>query len=211
MAINTKGKRKIVINDEIYYWFVRSEKDGSHRIHIMTEDKKVNRVYPMVDTEVPVTPGYICKLLEKQVWLDLEETKQQKYLELRLHAPKEEKILLDFNPLSLSQEPDWNPMFEEWHCYRTPLRIYRQDYELLIPYFSKIYPTKDAFDGTPESVFDVCFDNWIGVEDWKIIIREIENGMDHHPAEEKRFLTSFLEWLKEALQYTNIIVVEGNL
>ena len=119
--------------------------------------------------------------------------------------------MLDFNPLSLSQEPDWNPMLEEWHCYRTPLRIYRQDYELLIPYFSKIYPTKDAFDGTPESVFDVCFDNWIGARDWKIIIQEIENGMDHHPAEEKRFLTSFLEWLKEALQYTNIIVVEGNL
>ena len=65
MAINTKGKRKIVFNDEIYYWFVRIEKDGSRRIHILTEDKMVNRVYPMVDTEVSVTPAYICKLLEK--------------------------------------------------------------------------------------------------------------------------------------------------
>ena len=60
--------------------------------------------------------------------------------------------------------------------------------------------------------YDISAESEIKVtRDWKIIIQEIENGMDHHPAEEKRFLTSFLEWLKEALQYTNIIVVEGNL
>ena len=47
MAINTKDKRKIVFNDTIYYWFVRIEKDGSHRIHILTEDKKINRGYPV--------------------------------------------------------------------------------------------------------------------------------------------------------------------
>lgn len=66
MAINTKGKRKIIFNNEVYYWFVKIEKDGSHRIHILTEDKKINRVYPMVDTEVSVTPSYICKLLDNE-------------------------------------------------------------------------------------------------------------------------------------------------
>ena len=120
-------------------------------------------------------------------------------------------IILDFNPLRPSQEPDWNPKWEEWHCYQTPLRIYRQDYELLIPYFSKIYPTTDAFDGTPEHVFDVCFDNWIGAKDWERILQEIEKGMENHSTEEKEFLISFIEWVKEALQYTEIIVVEGNL
>lgn len=65
MCINAKGKRKIVINDEIYYWFVRVEKDGSHRIHILSEDKRFNIEYPMIDTEVAVTPADICKLLEK--------------------------------------------------------------------------------------------------------------------------------------------------
>lgn len=64
MAINTKGKRKIIYNDKVYYWFVKIENDGSHRIHILTEDKKINRVYPMPDTEVSVTPAYICKLLD---------------------------------------------------------------------------------------------------------------------------------------------------
>lgn len=147
----------------------------------------------------------------KMVWLDLGETEKQKYLELRLHATKTEMILLDFNPLRPSQESDWNPKWEEWHCYQTPLRIYRQDYELLIPYFSKIYPTTDAFDGTPEPVFDVCFDNWIGARDWKRILQEIEKGMENHSTEEKEFLISFIEWVKEALQYTEIIVVEGNL
>lgn len=65
MSINAKGKRKIVVNDEIYYWFVRVEKDGSHRIHILSEDKRFNTVYPMIDTEVAVTPADIRKLLEK--------------------------------------------------------------------------------------------------------------------------------------------------
>lgn len=65
MGISTRGKRKIVIDDRIYYWFVRTEKDGSHRIHIMTEDKKLNKVCPMTDTEAPVTPGYIRRLLEQ--------------------------------------------------------------------------------------------------------------------------------------------------
>ena len=64
MAINLKGKRKIIFNDEVYYWFVKAEKDGSHKIHIMTEDKKIKKEYPMFDTEVPVTPAYIRKLLE---------------------------------------------------------------------------------------------------------------------------------------------------
>ena len=66
VAINTKEKRKIIFNNEVYYWFVKIENDGSHRIYILTEDKKINRVYPMVDTEVSVTPSYICKLLDNE-------------------------------------------------------------------------------------------------------------------------------------------------
>ena len=70
MAINTKSKRKIVYKDKTYYWFVRIEKDGSHRIHIMTEDKRLNKAYPLVDTEVSVTPEYICKIIR-----DIEDDK----------------------------------------------------------------------------------------------------------------------------------------
>ena len=65
------------------------------------------------------------------------------------------KILLDFHPLKISNEPDWNPMWEEWHCYAKPLRVFQQDYQLLLGYFNKIYPTKDAFDGTNETFFDL--------------------------------------------------------
>lgn len=65
MAINTKGKRKIVIDDEVFYWLVRIEKNGNHRIHIMSEDKKFNEVYPMLDTEVAVTPSDIREIIVK--------------------------------------------------------------------------------------------------------------------------------------------------
>ena len=83
-------------------------------------------------------------------WLNLNSYERQEYVELRLNAPKAEKILLEFNPLKISDTPDWNPAWEEWHCYRNPLRIYQQDYEILVDYFNKIYPIKDAFDGTLE-------------------------------------------------------------
>ena len=55
-------------------------------------------------------------------WLNLNSYERQEYVELRLNAPKAEKILLEFNPLKISDTPDWNPAWEEWHCYRNPLR-----------------------------------------------------------------------------------------
>ncbi|MGN0640398.1 MAG: BdrN protein [Oscillospiraceae bacterium] len=149
--------------------------------------------------------------MEKIIWLEPNEYRKQKYTELRLYAPKSEKILLDFNPLKISDEYDWNPMWEEWHCYYAPLRIYKQDYELLLDYFNKVYPTKDAFDGTPEPIFDICFYNLIGKEDWYKIIYEIEQDIENIADNEKMFFAEFIKWLEEALKYTSIIVVEGNL
>lgn len=145
------------------------------------------------------------------IWLNTSDYRNQKYIELRLYAPKDEKILLDFNPLKISNKPDWNPAWEEWHCYAMPLRIYKQDYELLLDYFSKIYPIKDAFDGTIAPVFDVCFDNWIGKDDWFKVISEVEQDLENVSYDKKSFFIDILEWLKEALNYTSIIVVEGNL
>ena len=145
------------------------------------------------------------------IWLKPSDYRKQKYIELRLYAPQNEKILLDFNPLKMSEEPEWNPVWEEWHCYAAPLRIYKQDYELLIDYFNKIYTIKDAFDGTLESIFDVCFYNWIGKDDWLKIIYEIEQELESISDDKKPFFIDFVEWLREALNYTSIIVVEGNL
>lgn len=145
------------------------------------------------------------------VWLNQNGYEGQEYVELRLNAPKGEKIFLEFNPLKISDTPDWNPMWEEWHCYSSPLRIYKQDYELLVDYFNKIYPIKDAFDGTLEQAFDVCFDNWIGKSDWQRIILEIEQDLNRIFDGKKLFFMDFLEWLKEALKHASVIVVEGNL
>ncbi|MCH5203981.1 MAG: BdrN protein [Oscillospiraceae bacterium] len=140
-----------------------------------------------------------------------ENTSDRKFRVLRLNSPKAEKIRLDFEPLKMSDKPNWNPMWEEWHCYLEPLRIYREDYEILLCYFNRIYPIKDAFDRTHEPIFDVCFDNWIGKEDWYRIISEIENDLDDLGENTKGFLADFLDWLKNALKHTSIIVVEGNL
>lgn len=144
----------------------------------------------------------------KSVWQD---PKKQQEKVLRLYSPASEKIMLTFNPLRMSHEPDWNPQWEDWSCYYNPLVVYRQDYDkLLLPYLKQIYPTKDAFNGTPEVCFDVCFDNWIGIADWNKIIAAVENDLDIMEPEIKSFYEAWLAWLKEALCYTTIIVVEGN-
>ena len=141
------------------------------------------------------------------IWVNFSE---QKHIDLRLNAPESEQILLEFNPLKMSDEPDWNPAWEEWHSYHEPLRIYQQDFKLLTDYFNRVYPTKDAFDGTPEPVFDTIDYNWIGKDDWMKIISEIEQELDDLSEEKQAFLITFLAWLKEALHHTSIIVVEGN-
>ncbi len=145
------------------------------------------------------------------VWLTSVATEKQKYLELRLNAPKGERILLDFNPLKTSDIPNWEAKWKDWHCYNNPLRVYLQDYEFLLSYFKRIYPFVDASDGTLRQELDVCFDNWIEKNDWLKIIKEIEVDLNYVSDSERKFLRDFIEWLKEALKHTTIIVVEGNL
>lgn len=145
------------------------------------------------------------------IWLSPPDTEKQSFTELRLYAPKEEKILLDFEPLKMPCEMNKDPLWEDWHCYCEPLRVYKQDYELLLPYIGKIYPTKDAVDGRENTYFDPCFENFIGKDDWSKIISEIEKDFDNFPDNEKIFFSDFIKWLKEALRHTSVIVVEGNL
>lgn len=59
-----KGKRKIEYEGNIFYWFVRADDNERLRIHILSEDKKINLEYPPFDSEVPVTPSYIRRLLD---------------------------------------------------------------------------------------------------------------------------------------------------
>lgn len=63
--ISTKGKRKIDYKGTPFYWFVRSNGVGILRIHILSEDKKINLEYPLFDSEVSVTPAYIRHLLDE--------------------------------------------------------------------------------------------------------------------------------------------------
>lgn len=81
----------------------------------------------------------------------------------------------------------------------------------MLDYFNKIYPAKDAFNGTLKPAFDVCFDKCIGKDDWLKIIFEIKQDLENISDDKRHFFTSFFEWLREALNNTSIIVVEGNL
>ncbi|MBR4083988.1 MAG: hypothetical protein IKK33_06855 [Lachnospiraceae bacterium] len=63
--VSKKGKRKIVYEGKIFYWFVRANDEGMLRIHIISEDKKTYLEYPPFDSEVPVTPSYIRRLLDE--------------------------------------------------------------------------------------------------------------------------------------------------
>lgn len=145
------------------------------------------------------------------VWLNPVDFKKQEYMELRLNAPLGEHIRLDFNPLKITDMSDSSSSWKDWHCYRKPLRVYSPDFDILVSYFNQVYPIIDASDNTKRDRFDVCFDNWIKQDDWIKIIHNIEVDLINFSKEEKEFLNTFIAWIKEALQHTSVIVVEGNL
>lgn len=65
MSVSSKGKRKHIYNNKTYYWFVRNNSEGILRIHIISDDKKINLEKTMFDTAVPVTGAYINTLLDE--------------------------------------------------------------------------------------------------------------------------------------------------
>ena len=100
---------------------------------------------------------------------------------------------------------------KDWHYYRYPLRVYSPDFDILVSYFNQVYPIIDASDNNERDRFDVCFDNWIKKDYWIKIIHNIEVDLINLSKEEQEFLNTFIAWIKEALQHTSVIVVEGNL
>ena len=145
------------------------------------------------------------------VWLNSRDYQKQEYIELRFNARLGEHIRLDFNPLKTLEIADVSPSWKDWHCYREPLRVYSPDFDILVSYFNKVYPLIDASDNCERDSFDVCFDNWIKQDDWIKIIHNIEVDLINLRKDEQEFLKIYIAWIKEALQYTSIIVVEGNL
>ena len=133
----------------------------------------------------------------------------QKYMTLRLFAPHKTKIRLEFYPVNPHTT---NPLWDDWHSYPIILRIYLEDAEtLLLPYFKRIFPCQDPYHQEPQHTFDFCSFNWIHKTDWEILIQHIQNDMPKQTRANRHFYTLFLIWLSKALQYTNVIMVEGNL
>lgn len=144
-------------------------------------------------------------------WLDNPDEQKPVVLRLYDNSPKNSPCLT-FNPLKLSNEPGWNPMPEEWHCCENPLRVYFEDYRrLLKEYFALMFPTKDAFDGTPEPVFDELYWNWLSARDWSKALAAIKSEQPKCSPEERAFYETFLKWFDEALALSNIIICESSL
>jgi len=134
----------------------------------------------------------------------------QNFIELRLYADQKEKICYEFQPVRRNSAPDWNPQWEEWHSYDGPLRVYQTDFEkLLKKYIIILFPTADACDGTELTEFDFCFDNWLSGSDYQRLIELIQK--DEIPPEQEAFYIRFLDWLKQALKQSDMIIIESNL
>lgn len=61
--VSKKGKRKFEYNGKTFYYFVRANSAGIPRIHILSDDKKINLEYPLLDREIPAVPSYVKQLL----------------------------------------------------------------------------------------------------------------------------------------------------
>ena len=88
---------------------------------------------------------------------------------------KKEKIFLRFQPLRMTgSDPQW----EDWNCYDNLLLVYQTDYNwLLMPYFEQLFPIADPINKNIQDRINVCFDNWIGKEDWQRFFCFIKNDM----------------------------------
>lgn len=92
------------------------------------------------------------------------------------------------------------------------LHIYFEDYKrLLKSYFALMFPTADAFDGTPEPVFDELYWNWLSADDWSKSLSAIRRDLPKFSPEERGFYEAFLKWFDEALKLSSIIIAESNL
>lgn len=143
----------------------------------------------------------------------IENANECHFLELRLyHSSEGNAPCLTFDPLKISDAPDWNPMLKDWNSCSEPLIIYFEDYcRLLKSYFALMFPTKDAFDGTPEPFFDELYWNWLGAEDWDKALSAIRRDLPTFSDEERGFYETFLKWFDEALALSSIIICESNL
>ena len=143
-------------------------------------------------------------------FLPLNSQKTSIRLSPQLYTTKDEKIHLDFLPLRPGCKED--PQWEDWNCYRSILTIGWPDCEqLLIPTLKQIFPVKDPTNGEVQEEFDLCFDNWIGKEDWERWILLVQDCLPSLSEKESAFLFSVLEWIETALTYTTVMVVESNL
>lgn len=132
-----------------------------------------------------------------------------KPITLRLFAPCKSKICIQFYPVNPNTT---NPTWEDWHDCPTVLRVYIEDAEpLLLPYFRNIFPCTDPYTKEVQPAFDFCWDNWIGKADWQPLMTQMQNDLPNQPRSYRDFYAYFLLWLSKALQYTDVIVVEGNL
>lgn len=71
-----KGKRKLIYNETVFYWYVRKDPEGIPQIRILSEDKQINLELSPFDTEVPVTPKEIKVNLkryfdENKIWYNI--------------------------------------------------------------------------------------------------------------------------------------------
>lgn len=127
----------------------------------------------------------------------------------RLYAPLKEKICLQFLPL---KPVECDPKWEDWHCYRSVLRLYWEDCQkLLMPYFDRLFPLDDPITGKSQDHFDPCFDNWIGEQAWRQWLAFIKEDLPQKTPQEQEVYQEILEWVEQVLKHTGVIVVEGNL
>lgn len=57
--------RKIIFNNQLFFWYVRKNQEGIPRLHIISEDKRIILDKPLFDTEISVTRNYVIKLIDE--------------------------------------------------------------------------------------------------------------------------------------------------
>ncbi len=65
--VSKKGKRKLIYEGRVFYWFVRMNSKEIPRLHILSEDKKIQLECALIDREVPAVSSYVRQILKEHM------------------------------------------------------------------------------------------------------------------------------------------------
>ena len=84
------------------------------------------------------------------------------------------------------------------------------DFDYILDDFRSVFPLENYFDQSIEECFDVCGENYFDKKILRLIIKKLTQK-ETKDLKAQNFINELITWLNDKLEYTDYIVIYGNL